>query len=375
MTNKRYRVREGVGTVSEHAGVLIGSVTATGKKVLAAGGKGIAGIGRSILSIGRRKTAIVHDEISEGQEIESEVFTEAEEQEAESEVVADTEAKAPELEFKLADAQRELDHARRKANEAQLQLTSQMDAIQKERTAPLLDLKGIVRPITSQLDTVREKKAAQLELQTLHDRARQTKSEPVKQTREPSNKIRSYHNIRTLPEVTSDDIRRAVFSIEAERDIVMRALSDIESKNEKTRTEATEALGSIRHELAVRILVNSVPSESSARVRARCIGALTELGMVEGLPTVKHTLTDQDACVRLAAVKGVYRLAGAQSIPMLITALSDEDDNVRHRAYVLTGWLGRHDMAIEMRKLLKNPVQDSTLEGGQQSCEHRETAR
>ena len=102
--------------------------------------------------------------------------------------------------------------------------------------------------------------------------------------------------------------------------------------------------------------------------------ALTTLRIKEGLPAVERALADQAACVRLAAVKGVYRLGGTKGIPMLMSALSDENDSVRYRAGVLVGWLGRNDMATEMQKVLKNHIQDSAHGGGQQMEEGMEAA-
>jgi len=58
-------------------------------------------------------------------------------------------------------------------------------------------------------------------------------------------------------------------------------------------------------------------SEPSPQVRQECIKALTKLEKKEGLSTVVRALNDRTALVRLAAVWGLYRLAGTECAPAL----------------------------------------------------------
>ena len=51
-------------------------------------------------------------------------------------------------------------------------------------------------------------------------------------------------------------------------------------------------------------------------------------------------MADEVASVRLAAVWGLYRLAGTESIPALTPMLSDNDEGVRRRAITCIGWVG-----------------------------------
>jgi len=54
----------------------------------------------------------------------------------------------------------------------------------------------------------------------------------------------------------------------------------------------------------------------------------------------------------LAAVRGVYRLAGAESGPALIQMFSDNDESIRRRAAVCIGWLGKEEFATPLIPLL-----------------------
>jgi len=141
-------------------------------------------------------------------------------------------------------------------------------------------------------------------------------------------------------EVTLEDVRSADFKNEAQRIIFMKAFSDFAGENAITRTNAAGALAGIHHELSFRLLVTHIEGEPSAMVRRECIKALTTLEMVEGLSVIERALADEAASVRLAAVWGVYRLAGTKGIPKLIGMLSDNDESVRRRAVTCIGWLG-----------------------------------
>ena len=93
-------------------------------------------------------------------------------------------------------------------------------------------------------------------------------------------------------------------------------------------------------------------SEPSAQVRQEYIKALTTLQMTEGLGAVEQALSDRAALVRLAAVWGLYRLAGAESGPALVRMFSDENKEVRRRAATCIGWLGQDELAVESLPLL-----------------------
>ena len=141
-------------------------------------------------------------------------------------------------------------------------------------------------------------------------------------------------------EVTVEDVQAADFVNACDRIIFTRALSDFASADTAARVDAAKTIGGIAHELSARILVAHMTDEPSAVVRQECIKALATLEIAEGLSAVESALTDETASVRLAAVWGVYRLAGIESLPKLMTMLSDRDASIRRRAVTCIGWLG-----------------------------------
>jgi len=140
--------------------------------------------------------------------------------------------------------------------------------------------------------------------------------------------------------VTVEDVQASDFKNEAERIIFTKALSDFASADTAVRVDAAKTIGGISHELSARVIVAHIADEKSAVVRQECIKALLTLEMAEGLSAVESALTDETASVRLAAVWGIYRLAGIESLPKLLAMLSDGDVSVRRRAVTCIGWLG-----------------------------------
>ncbi len=153
-------------------------------------------------------------------------------------------------------------------------------------------------------------------------------------------------------DVTLEELQVAVFLNAADRIIFRRALSDIASQDTSVRADAARTIAGVRHELSVKALIAQMAIEPSPQVRQECIKALTTLDKKEGLPTIVRALNDRAALVRLAAVWGLYRLLGAESVPALKHLLSDEDEEVRRRAATCIGWLGQEALAVELLPLL-----------------------
>jgi hypothetical protein len=146
----------------------------------------------------------------------------------------------------------------------------------------------------------------------------------------------------------------AVFSNSADNVIFSRVLSDIDSEDVKTRANAVKVIGGISHELSVKTLIAQLSRETSPQVRQECVKALTRQEVNGGLQAVRHALTDPAASVRLAAVRGLYRLLGEESVSDLVRMLSDENDEVLRRSATCIGWLGQEKLAVELIPLLSN---------------------
>jgi HEAT repeat protein len=182
----------------------------------------------------------------------------------------------------------------------------------------------------------------------LSDRA----EEKVESATEPT--VAQSVEVPSLTAVTEEQVQTAVFSNATEKVIFTRSLSDIASQDVDARTNAVKTIGGIRHKLSIKALFTQLVRETSPRVRQECVKALTRQEVNEGLRAVKCALTDQAASVRLAAVWGLYRLAGAENASNLIRMFSDENEEVRRRAATCIGWLRQEERAVDLLPLLSD---------------------
>jgi len=155
-------------------------------------------------------------------------------------------------------------------------------------------------------------------------------------------------------DVTPEEINAARFTGAAQKLLFTRALSDLAHEDVIRRTHAAKAIGRIRNELSVRMLAAHIVGEPSAQVRKECVNALVALDMKEGLPGVEHALNDNDKGVRLAAIMGVYRMAGVTGASTLLGMLHDENAEVRRVVACCIGWTGQEHRAVELVPLLSD---------------------
>jgi len=153
-------------------------------------------------------------------------------------------------------------------------------------------------------------------------------------------------------DVTIEEVNAADFDSVAEKVVFIKTLSDIAGQDKAARVDAVKLMAGIRHELSVRVLAAQMEKEPAAQVQAECIKALTALNMKEALPTIEHALSKEAVSVRLAAVRGLYRLGGVTSAPELIRMLCDENEDIRRRTATCIGWLKKEELAVKLVPLL-----------------------
>lgn len=153
-------------------------------------------------------------------------------------------------------------------------------------------------------------------------------------------------------DVTPAELEAATFAGAAEKVVFRQALADMDSPREAVRFNAARKIERIRHPLSVRALAARFARESSAHVREECLNTLARLKLKEGLPVMERALVDTAAAVRLAAVRGIYRLAGPAGITALMPMLADENEDVRRRTATCLGWLGPEHLAVKLLPLL-----------------------
>lgn len=153
---------------------------------------------------------------------------------------------------------------------------------------------------------------------------------------------------QAVADLREDEVEAVTFPKATDKTVFTKALSDMTNQDAALRADAAKVLAGIRHGLSVKVLVNQLGREHSAKVRLECVRSLAALRMNEGITAVETAITDPAAQVRLVAIWSLYQLAGAKSVPALMRTLSDGDEEVRRRAVTCLEWLARDQKTVGM---------------------------
>jgi hypothetical protein len=286
------------------------------------------------------------------------------------------------LESKLAATQRELKKNQSNAEKTESKLTSRLGELKAEKESLTSDLKQMKSGVdeASVMESVVKKRITALEAHLVETKRQLKKyrkekkakavsiEEEIEPVMEPTvARSDDELNVKTeeqpshgavdaempgLVAVTDEEAQAGVFLNATDKIIFTRALSDFASQDATVRADAAQTMACIPHELSVKALVAQMACESSAQVRQECIKSLGALEMEEALPTVERALADEAGSVRLAAVWGLYHLAGTKSAPALIRMFTDKNEEVRRRAATCIGWLDQEELAVKLLPLL-----------------------
>jgi hypothetical protein len=259
------------------------------------------------------------------------------------EVIAKTKAEVAELATKVkADAEEAIAKLRSETEEESKAYAQQIAKIRAEGEETIAKAKVLATEAAAKVKTDAKETITKL------------KSEDEEKSKTCTQNIVKIEKPKALnpAAVTQEQVHAAVFSDTTEKIIFARALSDVSSHDAAARADAARVMAGVHHDLSVKALVAQMAREPSTQVRQEYIKALTALKTKEALAAVDRALSDRAASVRLAAVWGLYHLAGAQSAPALVRMLSDEDQDVRRRAATCIGWLGQEVLAVELLPLL-----------------------
>ncbi|MBW7990935.1 MAG: hypothetical protein FVQ84_13095 [Planctomycetes bacterium] len=290
------------------------------------------------------------------------------------------------LELDLVGAERELENAQSEAEKTQSKLTFQLSELKADKESLISEisaleqaksqaneaairegeLKARVTTLESDLAATQyhleePPKEEEVEVASTEEKVESAMESPAAQSVGVLTKIEkqtsrpvSEFDQADIPAVTKSQVETAVFPHSTDNIMFTRVLTDIDSGDVKTRATAVKVIGGIRHKLSVKALVAQLTCETSPQVRQECIKALTRQEVNGGLQAVKRALTDPAASVRLAAVRGLYRLAGEESASDLVRMLSDKNEEVRRRSATCIGWLRQEELAVELIPLLSN---------------------
>jgi HEAT repeat protein len=159
------------------------------------------------------------------------------------------------------------------------------------------------------------------------------------------------------PAKSAEELQReASLALSSEKLAFANAITDAKSEDPRLREAAAEALGKLRSPAAKGVL-RFLCADPVDAVRARSLTALLSHPADPALIPFFQSMArkDPNAKVRIAALRCLYNLDAAQSIPTLLAALSDENAMVRRRAVTCLTWADAKMNVPDLILLLDDP--------------------
>ncbi len=122
---------------------------------------------------------------------------------------------------------------------------------------------------------------------------------------------------------------------------------------------AVQALGQIGDPAALPALGGALRGHSDSWVRRRAIKAVARIDSAETVPLLIEALTMPDAAVRAEAAEALGERADPRAVPPLMAALSDSDPDVGYRAAWALGEMGDPRAVGPLIQALTRPARDS----------------
>ncbi|MEA1967887.1 MAG: HEAT repeat domain-containing protein [Thermodesulfobacteriota bacterium] len=118
-----------------------------------------------------------------------------------------------------------------------------------------------------------------------------------------------------------------------------KVANDLLSKDQEIRILAANEFAKMKNEAAVPVLTESA-GIGDTDLTLEIINALISIGSVNAVPLFKEKITDKSYRIRMACLRGIYKLAegDTQALQLMANAVKDKHPEVRKSAVTFTGW-------------------------------------
>ncbi|MBF0205758.1 MAG: HEAT repeat domain-containing protein [Oligoflexia bacterium] len=143
---------------------------------------------------------------------------------------------------------------------------------------------------------------------------------------------------KKIQQAISQCIKKAKFSLKSDAIVYQKVLYDLLDKEIDIRRLAVGQLAKIGEKHAA-IALKEVLKIQNHQLQAEVINALIQLADGDIFNICKSFLKHDYAAVRAACVRGLYKANQPESIPLINSALQDENAEIRNSAAMFLGWL------------------------------------
>ncbi|MBF0210812.1 MAG: HEAT repeat domain-containing protein [Desulfamplus sp.] len=194
--------------------------------------------------------------------------------------------------------------------------------------------------------------------QIVTTKLKEQNQEAIKKTKKDKKRfnLRANQEKDALKEAIANSLEYANFDSDSEKSKFEKFVNDLLSKDQELRILATNELANIKNIAAVPVLMAAVKLDDP-NLTSEIINALITIGSVDAVPLFKTMVTDKNYIIRLACLRGLYRLAkedDSQALQILLNAVKDQHPEVRKSAITFIGWKDNIDSIPSLVQSLRD---------------------
>ena len=208
------------------------------------------------------------------------------------------------------------------------------------------NIRNLVSDVRDYEGQIKKLKGKVSDIETEKIEAKERKIKREKEAKE-AKRIAEIRKKETRGIPAQDVIKKAIasslksfkFESVSERSIFEKVANDLLSQDQEVRILAANELAKMKNEAAVPVLTEAVEI-GDPNLTSEIINALISIGSVNAVPLFKEKVTDMSYRIRVACLRGLYKLAedDDEALRLLANAVKDEHPEVRKYAITFIGW-------------------------------------
>jgi len=205
-----------------------------------------------------------------------------------------------------------------------------------------------VQRLKSRISELKEEEKAE----TLRKRKLKEEAMPVKEKAE----IKDVPVVKAVKSEIENALRDGVFESISEKAKFEKVANDLLDSDMEIKILAVTELAKMKTEAAVPVLTETIKFEDP-HLASEIVNTLIDIGDSKAVPLFKEKVTDPHYRVRVASLRGLYKLAeddDEEATQLLTNALQDEHADVRRSAITFIGWKDNVDAVPALVQCLKD---------------------
>ncbi|MBW2329967.1 MAG: HEAT repeat domain-containing protein [Deltaproteobacteria bacterium] len=245
------------------------------------------------------------------------------------------EAKIKEREKKIKDLYYEI--GKEGAKSSEVEALFELEPV-KKLISDVREYEKEIQRLKSRVSELEEQEKEKEKEQEKEKALRKKKLEEKARLAKEKVRIRDVEVVKAVKSAIEKALRHGVFESTSERAIFDKIANDLLDSDMEIKVLAAAELGKMKTQAAVPVLIEAVKFDDPY-LTSEVINALINIGDSRAIPLFKEKVTAPHYRVRVASLRGLYKLAGDEDVmPAVTDALRDEHPDVRRTGATFIGW-------------------------------------